>query len=139
LRYSDRQYILANAAKCLKDNQYEGSTLFISDDVTKEVREQRKKLKEKYLDDLRKRDEVEFAYVTWSLPAKILYKVKGEEDLKSDSKSYLRSIALLILSAEDWSRFWRSKERVLDPETVRSHLCFLFCSLLINYGQLFSP
>ena len=44
LRYSDRQYILANAAKCLKDNQYEGSTLFISDDVTKEVREQRKKL-----------------------------------------------------------------------------------------------
>ena len=60
----------------------EGSTLFISDDVTKEVREQRKKLKEKYLDDLRKRDEVEFAYVAWSVPAKILYKVKGEQDLR---------------------------------------------------------
>ena len=82
LRYSDRQYILANAAKCLKDNQYEGSTLFISDDVTKEVREQHKKLKEKYLDDLRKRDEVEFANVAWSVPAKILYKVKGEQGLR---------------------------------------------------------
>ena len=82
LRYSDKHYILANAAKCLKDNQYEGSTIFISDDVTKEVREHRKKLKEKYLDDLRKRDEVEFVYVAWSVPAKILYKVKGEQALR---------------------------------------------------------
>jgi len=28
---------------------------------------------------------------------------------------------------------------VLDPETARSHFCFLLCSLLICYGQLFSP
>ena len=28
---------------------------------------------------------------------------------------------------------------MLDPETVRSHLCFLLCSLLISYRQLFSP
>ena len=55
--------ILANAAKCLKDNQYKLSSLFISDDFKKKVREQRKKLKEKCLDDLRKQDEVEFAYV----------------------------------------------------------------------------
>ena len=76
LRYSDRQYIPANAAKCLKDNQYEGSTLFISDDVTKEVREQRKKLKEKYLDDLRKRDEVEFAYVHGLFQPRFFIKLK---------------------------------------------------------------
>ena len=42
LKYTDRQYILANAAKCLKENQYDGSSLYISDDVTKDVREQRK-------------------------------------------------------------------------------------------------
>ena len=46
LKYTDRQYILANAVKCLKENQYDGSSLYISDDVTKDVREQRKKLKE---------------------------------------------------------------------------------------------
>jgi len=37
---TDRQYILANAAKYLKENQYVGSLLYISDDVTKDVREQ---------------------------------------------------------------------------------------------------
>ena len=58
LKYTDRQYILANAAKCLKENQYDGSSLYISDNVTKDVREQRKKLKEKYLKNLRQRDDV---------------------------------------------------------------------------------
>ena len=53
LKYTDRQYILANAAKCLKENQCDGSSLYISDDVTKDVREQRKQLKEKHLMNLR--------------------------------------------------------------------------------------
>ena len=53
LKYTDRQYLLANAAKCLKENQYDGSSLHISDDVTKDVRKQRKKLKEKYLRGLK--------------------------------------------------------------------------------------
>ena len=82
LRYSYRQYILANVTKCLKDNQYKGSSLYISDNVTKEVREQRKILKEKYLDDLRKRDDVAFTYVAWSVPPKIIYKVKDEQFTK---------------------------------------------------------
>ena len=77
LKYTDRQYILANAAICLKENQYDGSSLYISDDVTKDVREQRTKLKEKHLKNLRQRDEVQFAYVAWSVPAKILYKLKS--------------------------------------------------------------
>ena len=63
LKYTDRQYILANMAKCLKENQYDGLSLFISNDVTKDVREQRKKLKEKHLMNLRQRDDVQFAYV----------------------------------------------------------------------------
>ena len=77
LKYTDRQYILANAAICLKENQYDGSSLYISDDVTKDVREQRTKLKEKHLKNLRQRDEVQFAYVAWSVPAKILYKLRS--------------------------------------------------------------
>ena len=83
LKYTDRQYILANAAKCLKENQYDGSSLYISDDVTKDVLEQRKKLKEKHLKNLRQRDEVQFAYVAWSVPAKILYKLKDNPVLKA--------------------------------------------------------
>ena len=82
LRYSDRQYILANVVRCLKNNQFKGSVIYFSDDVTKEIQEQQKKLKEKYLDDLRKRDDVQFAYVAWSVPAKILYKVKEQQGLK---------------------------------------------------------
>ena len=83
LKYTDRQYILANAAKCLKENQYDGSSLYISDDVTKDVREQRQKLKEKHLKNLRQRDDVQFAYVAWSVPAKILYKLKDNPGLKA--------------------------------------------------------
>ena len=83
LKYTDRQYILANAAKCLKENQYDGLSLFISDDVTKDVREQRKKLKKKHLMNLRQRDDVQFAYVAWSVPAKILYKLKDNPVLKA--------------------------------------------------------
>ena len=75
LKYTDRQYILANTAKCLKENQYDGSSLYISDDVAKEVREQQKKLKEKHLMNLRQRDDVQFAYVVWSVPASYLEKL----------------------------------------------------------------
>ena len=76
-------YILANAAKCLKENQYDGSSLYISDDVTKDVQEQRKKLNERHLKNLRQRDDVQFAYVAWSVPAKILYKLKDNPVLKA--------------------------------------------------------
>ena len=55
LKYTDRQYILANAAKCLKENQYDGSSLYISDDVTKDVQEQRKKLREAFKESSPKR------------------------------------------------------------------------------------
>ena len=42
LRYKDRQFILANAVKTVKDNPYKESNLYLSDDVTKGVRDQRK-------------------------------------------------------------------------------------------------
>lgn len=83
LKYTHRQYILANAAKCLKENQYDGSSLYISDDVTKDVREQRTKLKEKHLKKPCQRDEMQFAYVARSVPAIILYKIKDNLVLKA--------------------------------------------------------
>ena len=83
LKYTDRQYILANAPKCVQENQYDGLSLYISDNVIKDVREQRKKLKEKHLKNLRQRDDVQFAYVAWSVPAKILYKLKDNSALKA--------------------------------------------------------
>ena len=61
LRYTDRQFNLANAAKYLKDNPYKGSKLFISYDVTKDICDQRKQLKEEYLETLREREK------TWYL------------------------------------------------------------------------
>ena len=82
LRYTDRQFILANAAKTLKDNPYKGSKLYISDDVTKEIREQRKLLKEEHLKTLQEREDVEFAYVAWSIPARIIYKLKDQSVVK---------------------------------------------------------
>ena len=82
LRYKDRQFILANAAKTLKDNPYKESNLYISDDVTKDVRDERKQLKEKHLNNLRQNEEVVFAYVPWTIPAIIVYKVKDQPALK---------------------------------------------------------
>ena len=54
LRYPDKQFILRNVATKLKDNPYEGAKIFISDDVSKGVREERKKLKERHLDGIRR-------------------------------------------------------------------------------------
>lgn len=82
LRYTDRQFILTNAAKSLKDNPYKGSKLYISDDVTREIREQRKLLKEEHLKILREREDVEFAHVAWSIPARIIYKLKDQSAAK---------------------------------------------------------
>ena len=83
LKYTDRQYILAKAAKYLKGNQHDGSSLCISDNITNDVQEQLIKLKEKHLKNLRQRDDVQFAYMAWSVPAKILYKLKDNPVLKA--------------------------------------------------------
>ena len=45
LRYTDKQYILHNAASTLKEKPFQGANLYISDDVSKRMREDRKKLK----------------------------------------------------------------------------------------------
>ena len=51
--------------------------------MSKSVREERKKLKERHLGEFREREDVHFAYIPWSVPARIIYKVNGESKLKT--------------------------------------------------------
>ena len=83
LRYTDKQYILRNAASKLKDNPVQDANLYISDVFSKIVRDDRKKLKERHLEDFRQREDVQLAYVPCNVPARILYKLIGEPKLKS--------------------------------------------------------
>ena len=47
-RYTDKQYILRRAASALKDNSLLEANRYISDDVKKEVRDDRKKLRDRH-------------------------------------------------------------------------------------------
>ena len=75
LRYPDKQFILNNAAAKLKDNPYLGAKIFISDDVSKAVRDERKILKDRHLEEIRSREDVEYAFIPWSIPPRILLKI----------------------------------------------------------------
>ena len=83
LKYTAKEYILRNAASKLRENPFHEANLYISDDVSKSVREQRKKLKERHLNEIRSREDVQFAYIPWSVPARIIFKLNGESKLKS--------------------------------------------------------
>ena len=83
LRYPDKQFILKNAAAKLKDNPYLGAKIFISDDVSKAVRHERKILKDRHLEEIRSREDVEYAFIPWSIPPRILYKGNDSAKLKS--------------------------------------------------------
>ena len=63
LRYPDKQFILKNAAAKLKDNPYLGAKIFISDDVSKAVRDERKILKDRHPEEIRSREDVEYAFI----------------------------------------------------------------------------
>ena len=83
LCYTDKQYILRKAVSALKDNPFLEANLNITDDMSKKVRDDRKKRKERYINEIRSREEVDFAYIPWNVPARILYKVKDLPKLKS--------------------------------------------------------
>ena len=83
LRYTDKVNLLKVAASKLKDNKYKESMIFISDDVSKSVRDDRSKLRKDYLQEFKARPEVQFAFIPWSVPARILYKKEGTNSLKS--------------------------------------------------------
>ena len=83
LRYTYKVNLLKVAASKLKDNKYKESMIFISDYVSKSVRDDRSKLRKDYLQELKARPEVQFAFIPWSVPARILYKEEGTNSLKS--------------------------------------------------------
>lgn len=90
LRYQDKLKVLKNAAKSLKENPYQKSKVFITDDVSSKVRTERSFLRKNYLDSVRTNPQVLFAYIPWSVPARIIYKttsnvfktLKASDDLK---------------------------------------------------------
>ena len=83
LRYSDKVQILKVAATALKDNLFLDNQIFISDDVSKNARKERAELRKSHLKGIRERDDVEFAFIPWSVPAQILFKEKNCSKLKS--------------------------------------------------------
>ena len=78
LRYNDREKILREAPKKLKNNEYKGSKVYISDDVTDTVRAERKQLM-KIRNKVR--EDGKFAIVPWTVPACLLVKI-GEGKFK---------------------------------------------------------
>ena len=57
--------------------------IFISDDILKSVHDDGSKLRKNYLQELKARPEVQFAFIPWSVSARILYKKAGTDSLKS--------------------------------------------------------
>ena len=83
LRHSDKVQILKDAANALKDNPFLDSQIFISDDVSKNIRKDRAKLRKDHLKGIKERSDVEFAFIPWSVPAQILFKERNCSKLKS--------------------------------------------------------
>ncbi|KAL9976908.1 hypothetical protein ACROYT_G014250 [Oculina patagonica] len=83
LRYTDKVFLLKQAASKLKDNKYKEAGIFISDDVSKTVRDERSKLRKDFLPNIKAKPGVQFAFIPWSVPAKILYKEESTGNLKS--------------------------------------------------------
>ncbi|XP_072021689.1 uncharacterized protein [Amphiura filiformis] len=69
LRYIDRERVLQGAPKILKKNNYKGKSIFITDDVTQRIRNDRKKL---IVLRNKLRKENKFALIPWSVPAYII-------------------------------------------------------------------
>jgi len=71
LRYTDKSKILKAAANALKENAFHDCQIFISDDVSKVVRKDRAKLRRDYLNEIKAREGVDFAFIPWSVPAQV--------------------------------------------------------------------
>lgn len=63
MRFTDKEYVLHNAASKLRDNRFQEANLYISDDVSKSMREKHKNLTERHLKEFRSVDDVLFAYI----------------------------------------------------------------------------
>lgn len=75
LRYTDKIRVFKHA-KTLKDKPFGGAKIFISDDVSQKVRLQRKSLRLGSLEKIRSTPGVQFAFIPFQIPARIVYKDK---------------------------------------------------------------
>jgi len=57
--------------------------VFISDDVSKNVRHERSRLRKNSLKEIKEKPGVQFGFILGSIPARIVYKEDGSEKLKS--------------------------------------------------------
>ena len=71
LRYTDKSYILKNAAAKLKNNKYKDFSVFISDDVSRRVRIERAELRKNHLPLIKERENVLFAFIIYSTKFKV--------------------------------------------------------------------
>ena len=74
LRYTDKVKILKAAAKALKEKAFFESQIYIFDDILKSAHNDRAKLRKNYLKEIKEKEDVELAFIPWSVPAQILYK-----------------------------------------------------------------
>ena len=76
LHWEEKEYIIKRAPGLLKNNPYgvDKSTIIVTDDVSKRVRDQRKVLRAQYLPKLREKPSVKVAFVPYIVPARIQYK-----------------------------------------------------------------
>ena len=79
----DKVKILKAAAKALEEKAFFESQIYISDDVSKSVRNDRAKLRKDYLKEIKEKEDVEFTFIPWSVPAQILYKKVSTTNLST--------------------------------------------------------
>ena len=78
LRYNDWQRILQEAPRKLKENPYgpKQAMVIITDDLAAKTRNQRNELYKYHLKKRRDNPDIEFVYIPFLIPPKIIYKVK---------------------------------------------------------------
>ena len=128
LRYTNKVRILKVAARTLKDNQFHDCQIFISDDVSKTVRKERAKLRKDYLKEIKDREAVEFAFIPWSVPVQILYKVYCKGRLSIPRKYVINAIDE-IQSEFSLHDIWRLKNPTTQSFTWARCSPFVFCRL----------
>ena len=75
LNWEDKEFLLKIGPSRLKRNNYGfGVKIYVSDNVTKKVREDRKILRTRYLPDIRQKPGVKVAFIPFQVPARIQYK-----------------------------------------------------------------
>ena len=87
LNWRHRQNVLKNGIKVLKSKTYEGKKIYLSDDVTQRVRNDRKQLIPKMLE---LRSQGFLAFIPFSIPAIILWKDKNTGYLKKITLSDIK-------------------------------------------------